>query len=182
MRRVLHDGHTPRPLQEKAIRKSCPHCSQRARGVPARVAAGPANGRAAPADRGDARRRRVRDLDSAGAVWLPAPTLRARLPGGLVLPAREAAQQGTDPRRQRGRAIEEGALHEGMGRGLPATRRISSELRADGRGRAGAGRALRNGGRREGRRAERHSPARWGADRATQVSTPRTANGAKWTS
>ena len=23
MRRVLHEGHTPRPLQEKAIRRSC---------------------------------------------------------------------------------------------------------------------------------------------------------------
>jgi len=29
MRRALHEGHTPRPLQEKAIRKSCPHCGQR---------------------------------------------------------------------------------------------------------------------------------------------------------
>ena len=31
MRRVLHEGHTPRPLQEKATRKSCPQSSQRAR-------------------------------------------------------------------------------------------------------------------------------------------------------
>jgi hypothetical protein len=30
MRRALHEGHTPRPLQENAIRKSCPHCPQRA--------------------------------------------------------------------------------------------------------------------------------------------------------
>jgi len=29
MRRVLHDGQTPRPLQEKAIKKSWLHSSQR---------------------------------------------------------------------------------------------------------------------------------------------------------
>jgi len=28
MRRVLQEGQTPRPLQEKAMRKSCPHSSQ----------------------------------------------------------------------------------------------------------------------------------------------------------
>jgi len=30
MRRVLHDGRTPRPLQEKALRKSWPQSPQRA--------------------------------------------------------------------------------------------------------------------------------------------------------
>ena len=39
---------------------------------PARVEGGPADRRAAPAARGDARRRRVRDLDPEGAVPLPA--------------------------------------------------------------------------------------------------------------
>jgi hypothetical protein len=34
IRRVLHDGQTPRLLQEKAIRKSCPHSSQKARAKP----------------------------------------------------------------------------------------------------------------------------------------------------
>ena len=34
MRRVLHEGYTPRPLQEKVTRKSCPHSSQRARAKP----------------------------------------------------------------------------------------------------------------------------------------------------
>lgn len=34
MPRALQDGHTPRPLQEKAIRKSCPHSPQRARAKP----------------------------------------------------------------------------------------------------------------------------------------------------
>ena len=32
--RALQAGHTPRPLQEKAIRKSCPHCPHRARAKP----------------------------------------------------------------------------------------------------------------------------------------------------
>lgn len=31
MRRVVHEGQTPRPLQEKATLKSCPQSSQRAR-------------------------------------------------------------------------------------------------------------------------------------------------------
>lgn len=31
MRRVLNEGQTPRPLQEKATKKSCPQSSQRAR-------------------------------------------------------------------------------------------------------------------------------------------------------
>ena len=34
MRRVLHEGQTPRPLQEKATRKSCPQSSHRARAKP----------------------------------------------------------------------------------------------------------------------------------------------------
>jgi hypothetical protein len=34
MRRVVHEGHTPLPLQEKATRKSCPQSSQRARAKP----------------------------------------------------------------------------------------------------------------------------------------------------
>jgi hypothetical protein len=34
MRRVLHDGQMPRPLQEKAIRKSCPHSPRRALAKP----------------------------------------------------------------------------------------------------------------------------------------------------
>ena len=34
MRRVLLDGQTARPLQEKAIRKSWPQASQRARAKP----------------------------------------------------------------------------------------------------------------------------------------------------
>ena len=38
------------------------------------------------------------------ALPLPARAVRARLPGRVVLQAREAAQQGADPRRQRGRA------------------------------------------------------------------------------
>ncbi len=32
MRRVVHKGQTPRPLQAKATRKSCSHAAQRARG------------------------------------------------------------------------------------------------------------------------------------------------------
>ena len=31
MRRAFQDGHTPRPLQENAIRTPCPHCPQRMR-------------------------------------------------------------------------------------------------------------------------------------------------------
>jgi hypothetical protein len=34
IRRALHDGHSPRPLQEKATRKSCPQSGQRARAKP----------------------------------------------------------------------------------------------------------------------------------------------------
>jgi hypothetical protein len=34
MRRVLHDGQTPRPLQEKATKKSSPQSSQRTRAKP----------------------------------------------------------------------------------------------------------------------------------------------------
>jgi hypothetical protein len=34
MRRVLHDGQTPRPLQEKATKKSSPQSSHRARAKP----------------------------------------------------------------------------------------------------------------------------------------------------
>jgi hypothetical protein len=34
IRRVLHDGQMPRPLQLEAIRKSCPHSSRRARAKP----------------------------------------------------------------------------------------------------------------------------------------------------
>jgi hypothetical protein len=40
MRRVLHDGQIPRPLRVKAIRKSCPHSSQRARAKPYAKSAG----------------------------------------------------------------------------------------------------------------------------------------------
>jgi hypothetical protein len=32
IRRVLHDGQTPRPLQEKAVRKLCPHSSRNSLG------------------------------------------------------------------------------------------------------------------------------------------------------
>ena len=34
MRRALHEGQSPRPLQEKAIRRSCPHSPHRARAKP----------------------------------------------------------------------------------------------------------------------------------------------------
>jgi hypothetical protein len=34
MRRVLHEGQTPRPLQEDTIRKSCPQPLHRARAKP----------------------------------------------------------------------------------------------------------------------------------------------------
>ena len=51
----------------------------------ARLEGGAADRRAAPPARGDARRRRLRDPRSAGAVSLPAGALRARLPGRALL-------------------------------------------------------------------------------------------------
>ena len=125
----------------------------------ARVEGRAADGRAAPAARGDARRRRVRDLDPDGAVPLPAGTVRARLPGRVVLQAREAAQQGADPRRQRGRHVEEGPVQEGLERGLQGHRRVPAELRADRRRRRDADREVRDRRRRQGRRAERDPAA-----------------------
>ena len=44
------------------------------------------------------------------AVPLPARAVRARVPDRVVLEAREAAEQGADPRRERGRDVEEGVF------------------------------------------------------------------------
>ena len=87
-------------------------------------------------------------IDPARAVSLPARTVRARLPGRVVLQAREAAEQGADPRRQRGRRVEEGPVHEGVERGVQGHRRVPAELRADRRRRRDADREVRDRRRR----------------------------------
>jgi sulfide dehydrogenase [flavocytochrome c] flavoprotein subunit len=53
-------------------------------------------------------------IHSQGALPLPARTLRARLPGRQLLQAEQAEIQGDHPRRQRGRRVEEGAVHQGL--------------------------------------------------------------------
>ena len=62
-------------------------------------------GAALPA-RGDARRRRLHPVGPAGALPLPAGTLRAREHGGRLLQAGEAALEGAGARRQSGRHLE----------------------------------------------------------------------------
>ena len=61
--------------------------ARRAGPGPARLEGRAADRRAAPPARGDAGRRRLRDLDPRRTLPLPAGTVRARLPGRLVLQA-----------------------------------------------------------------------------------------------
>ena len=66
------------------------------------------NRRPVQADRGDARRRRLRDHDPRGAVPLPARALRARERRRVVPQEGQAEVQGPRPRRQPGRHLEGG--------------------------------------------------------------------------
>ena len=70
------------------------------------------------------RRRRLRAVDPGRAVPLPARPVRARVPGRVVLQAREAEVEGADPRRQRRRDVEGPAVQEGVGRGVQGHRRV----------------------------------------------------------
>ena len=58
--------------------------------------------------------RGLRDLDSEGAVPLPAGAIRARLPGRQLLQAAQAEIEGDHSRCQRGGGIEERLVHQGV--------------------------------------------------------------------
>ena len=81
----------------------------------ARLEGGAADAGLAPPARSHAGRRRVRHDRAQGAVSLPARTVRARLPGRLVLQAQQAEIEGADPRRQRQGRFEGGVVQEGVG-------------------------------------------------------------------
>ena len=70
-------------------------------------------------------------VDPGRAVPLPAGPLRARVPGRVVLQAREAALEDPRARRQPRRHVEGGAVQEGVGRGVQGARRVPAEQRAD---------------------------------------------------
>ena len=149
---------------------------------PARMEGRPADRGAAPAAGGDARRRRLRAVDPGRAVSLPAGAVRARVPGRLVLQAREAEVEGAGARRQRRRHFEGTALQEGVGGGVPGHRRVPAELRADRRRRRDAHREVRRAGQRSRDVLNIVPPQRASAIARPPAWSPRTTAGATSTS
>ncbi len=96
---------------------------------------------AAPAARSDARRRRLRPVDPARALPLPAGTVRAREHGRGLLQAGEAALQGAGARRQPGRHLQGAALQARLDGALPGHHRVPRQPRSGGRRRQGDDRA-----------------------------------------
>ena len=86
-----------------------------------RLEGGAADRRAGQADRGHARRRRLRAHGAPRRVPLPARSLRAHLPGGLVPQDQQAARQDHRARRQPERRLEDRSLPRGV-EGLPQSR------------------------------------------------------------
>ena len=112
MRRALQEGHTPRPLQEKARSRSCPQSVQRSRAnpcglTPARRSGGSPAGSAKPTRgpgcrSGDNRESRVPPRWGPPIPWsrLPAPR-RGRSPGDAGPPGRAVFRRGGGDDRQR---------------------------------------------------------------------------------
>ena len=106
------------------------------RGTPRKVLhawkAGPQTVALRRATRGDARRRRLRDLHPASRriAARPVPTsARARWRGTSSGRSRRSKVLILDG--ERGRHVEEGPVHEGLERGLQGHRRVPAELHAD---------------------------------------------------
>ena len=73
--------------------------------------------RCAPA-RGDARRRRIRDPHPEGAVSAVRPARTSARARSRLFLAAQAEIEGAHPRRQRGRAVEEGVVHRRVERAV----------------------------------------------------------------
>ena len=111
-------------------------------------------------------RRQLEAMPDGGVFAISIPRAPYRCPPGPYERACQVAwyfkrakprSKVLDPRRQRGRDLEEGPVHEGLERGLQGHRRVPAELRAHGRGRGDDDRQVRDGRRREGGRASTSS-------------------------